>query len=79
MESPPLRDSGICPDCHNLLEDGYVVGPTVLWWTNKEPNIQITKDREYIEIARNLFGWEWARVRGKRCPKCNLMIIRHSE
>lgn len=77
MESQPLKDTDICPYCGEEVEDGYLVGWHVLFWTDRKPKYGVVRNRGNIKL--NSSFWGIAKVRAKLCDNCELIIYRHSE
>ena len=65
-----------CPYCDSELENGFVVGSLVIWWTKKPPKVAITKKGGNIQLDRSYRGW--AKLGAKRCDRCKLVIAEYS-
>jgi hypothetical protein len=57
------------------MEDGFVVGNAVLWWTQKTPSVLLRQKDGNIKLDRSYSGW--AKLDAKRCSNCNVIIFEH--
>jgi hypothetical protein len=55
------------------MEDGFVAAPGQVWWTRQEPKYGLGPFGENIPLDRKSFAI--AKVRGKRCLWCNVIIL----
>ncbi len=69
-----MRDSNSCPDCEEIMEDGFIVGGAQIWWTKKIPKLALTKKDGNIQLARSFVSF--ANIKGRRCPKCKLIVLK---
>lgn len=66
-----------CRYCNTPLENGYIAGNTVLWWTTEEPGF-LLKDKEgNIQLDKSTTSW--AKIPAKLCTTCKTILAEYSE
>lgn len=70
-----MKIDNTCPYCKAVMEDGFVVGNSVLWWTKESPSVLIRQKGGNIRLDRSYSSW--AKRAGKQCSNCKVVIFEY--